>query len=445
MKKINNQSMFHTGICEDAISKRTVISAISGIKKLLNEPIYTVSNRGVIKSSFSEVSNLQGCVVISGFSVSGITLLDMYKKYESSDSLSENTRYFLTILSDIIDASETLQRNTGFYPKIVLNGIYIDKDKDQFIFLPSVLVELLNKYIGVDEKQIINYLFDKKSEQINEDEFIFVKSLGKLVYLFFSKDIKSKTDNIFDIGNIVNDIPRIFADTIWNLLQGKQVELREFKDAVIGALNSHDSTIEKIPFGRRKSVLTLKYSLGGFFQNRKRLIVAIIVLAGIFSYLLYDSFSNRNRIDHTAGLNAEQIVELYLYGIDTLELDIVDSVFYKRAGKEIKNELSTLYVMLKFELAFGNVLIGPEEIDEGDLSGTTDKALQGKKVYGLEDIEIQKIVNGDEPTFSATYKRILSAGDEINVYSIVETLKLKQFKDRWYIIRSDRKIINTSN
>ena len=56
-----------------------------------------------------------------------------------------------------------------------------------------------------------------------------------------------------------------------------------------------------------------------------------------------------------------------------------------------------------------------------------------------------KLENGDEPTFSATYKRILSAGDEINVYSIVETLKLKQFKDRWYIIRSDRKIINTSN
>jgi hypothetical protein len=171
----------------------------------------------------------------------------------------------------------------------------------------------------------------------------------------------------------------------------------------------------------------------------------MIVLAGISSYLLYDYLTNKNRVDYTAGLNAEQIVELYLYGVDTLEIDIVDSVFYKRAGKEVKNELSTLYVMVKFEQAFGNVLIGPEEIDEEDLSGTTDKELQGKKVYGLEDIEIQKIVNGDEPTFSAKYKKILSAGDEINVYSIVETLKLKQFKDRWYIIRSDREIINTAN
>ena len=110
MKKLNNHPMFHTGICEDAISKRTVISAISGIKKLLNEPIYTVSKKGVIKSYFSEVSNLQGCVVLSGFSVSGITLFEMYKNYEFSDSLSENTRHFLTILTDIIDASATLQR-----------------------------------------------------------------------------------------------------------------------------------------------------------------------------------------------------------------------------------------------------------------------------------------------------------------------------------------------
>ena len=439
MKKINNKPIFPTDICEDAVSKRTLISAITGLKRFLSEPIYTVTPDKVTDSYFSEIINFEGCLHLRGYSASGFSLYELYNEYKASSFFSESTRNFLYTILDIINASTRLQSYTGYFPPIFLNATYIDKEKKHITILPSKMVEFLSKYREVQEQRIMTYCIETSYKDFNIDEYLFTQSLGKLIYLFFSKNLEINRENIFDIRDFINDIPSVLSDTLWDLLHGKKLELQKFSNVIETALQGDKRDIyPSIPFKRKKNYLIFRYSLARFFVQHKKLIIVLLIIAGIASYLLFDFFTSKKEVDYTAGLDAEQVVELYFYGIENLDIDIIDAVFYRRAGKEIKNEVNTLFVMNRLDQAFGKKLVGPEELEEQNTKEKIDNDYQSIKVYGIKQLEIKKLKNDENPVFNANYEKYLGVGDDITVYSIEETIYLSQYDDHWYIIRADR-------
>ncbi len=66
------------------------------------------------------------------------------------------------------------------------------------------------------------------------------------------------------------------------------------------------------------------------------------------------------------------------------------------------------------------------------------------KIYYLKDIEIGKIEDYENPTFFVKYTKVLNTGDEKTVYSIKETIYLKEYRDHWYITEINR-ILDQTN
>ena len=59
MKKVDIRQMYQTGICEDTVSKRTIITALAGIKKFLSENIYIVTPNKIAVYSIEETIYLK--------------------------------------------------------------------------------------------------------------------------------------------------------------------------------------------------------------------------------------------------------------------------------------------------------------------------------------------------------------------------------------------------
>lgn len=428
--------MYYTGIFEDGFSKRTIITVITGLNKFLSDPIVTVTGNKITTGTFSGPVNRGGRIFLSGVGIKGVSLLDLYLSYETQNVFSDTIKKYLGIFKDIVKASELIKNNTGFYYPLILNSIFIEPEDNSVTFLPVKLIDFLNKYQDVDKQNIIYFCIDNKRDFLNPDENALTHSLGKLIYLHFLKGQTAPEEPIFDIADFVKDTPRFLSDTIWDVLHGKYTGIRKLLDAIDDSLNKENSsTPAGVSFLRSRPVVTFKHSLSVFFSRRKKLIFILLIITGISTYLFLDFILKNKRIDYTAGLNSQQVVELYFSAVDNLELDIVESIFYKRAGKDLRNELSTLYVMIKLRTVYGNIPSVPE-----DMSSINDKPHE-TKVYGLEDLEIQKIKGGESPVFSAKYTKILNTGYKNTVYSIEETIYLKKYRDHWYIVESNRNFI----
>jgi len=432
--------MFHTGICENTVSKRTIISVITGLKNLLSERIYTVTQSSVKESSFSEVVNREGCIFLKDFEVHGASLFDLYKSFTSSNFFSEDTKHFLVVLHQIIKASELISSNTGSYPSLLLNSVFIDEEGGNIVFLPHKLIEFLNKYRDVEEQLILFYPLERPSGVSPSHQHDLTLSLARILYLFFSKNQKSKDSVILDISNFMNNTPRVLCDAIWKILYGKKFGLETFNKLIYSMIRKEKGNVrEKIPLARKRKVALFKYSLKQFFIKKRTLLIIIVVLVTVLSYLFMDYFSHRKKIDYTIGLEPRQVVELYFQAVDTLDMDMLDSVFYKRTGREIKDEVSRIYVMSRLEQTVGTRIVKPEELEEEDLRNLSSQD-QKIKIYGIEDVEIQELSSGVNPIFHTKYKKYISAGEELSIYSLEETIYLKEYNDHWYIIRIERKI-----
>jgi hypothetical protein len=193
-----------------------------------------------------------------------------------------------------------------------------------------------------------------------------------------------------------------------------------------------------VPLMKKKAVVFFKTRLHSFLTRRWKLLLTIMILAGAGVYLLSDALSSRNRVDYTAGLSPRQVVDLYYRATNDLDLDVIDAVFYKRSGKKIRDELSSLYVMLKMETAFGKTLVHPEDIK---VQGYQPER---HSVFGILGLDLQQTGNDDHPIFHAQYRRVISSGEELYQYSVQETIYLEYLDDHWYITKSDRTIENSS-
>jgi hypothetical protein len=442
MKKSDSNRMYFTGIRETDSSKQTMIYVISGLKSHLAEKIYTVTGLEISISTFNDVVNRDGKLYLSGPEIVGSSLYKLYQDFIENSFLSDGVTKYLKIFRELIKAEEVLERETGSYHPLLLNSILYNSENNSFIFLPIKFIDFLNKYRDPDLQGILYFCVDHNPKKPTSDESVFSQSLARLVYLHFIKmrgDKKGsvRQEPVFYLSDLIDDVPWLFSDVVWDVMHQKNTGLHWIVNLIDDTIGGNFSESQSgVPvfrkFFRNSSLIIFFNSLKGLFERRKKLIILIVILIGISAYMFRDYISENRKIDYTAGLNAGQVVELYYKALNDLDLEIVDFVFYKRAGKKIKTELSSLYVILKISQIYGQ-----GSVDTEKLNGRDDESQSGKAYY-LKNIEISESGDSENPIFFVDYIKVLNTGDENTVYSIKETIYLKEYRDHWYITEINR-------
>jgi hypothetical protein len=438
--------MYHTGICDKSLSTRTVIHALSELKRLIHEKVYIVTGTGITEHSFSEVKTQNGCINLYGIEISGTALSELYITYQNDRFYSHNTKTFLTIVLSLVDAALLLKEKKGLYPTLYLNGVFFDSERMNVTFLPQKLSEFVSRYRTDSEQRLLSFCVRKSGMGTAEDEEDISNAFGRLIYLFFTKNHHSLED-IYDLRSFVRDVPGDFANFMWRLLRGKLVSLNDLRRLIAGAIEERSSNQKgALPFLRRASLLRFRYAFLRFLSIRKKILVIALILLGIGAYLVFDYLKSVDKKDYTAGLDAHQVVELYFKGVDELDLAVIDAVFSRGAGREIKNEISTLYVTTRMHQAFGEKSLNQNEGEiEARPEQPVDAHLGKTQSYGIKDLIIEREKNDESPVFTARYKKFLSSGNKDTVYSIQETIYLKKIDERWYIIKTERTLLNNQH
>jgi hypothetical protein len=460
--KSSESSLFDTGISERTHTNRTLVSLISGLRQQLPAEVVTVRESEVMRSSFNDVITQDQRIYLKGQEVRGRSLNQIIKDFSTERFISEKTKALLRTVVKLIDAAKEYRDHTGGFPKLLLNGIYIVGDGSEVTFLPYPLMDYLNTFHNETLRRALYlplYLSGraKRSRPVSatepegtgvgtsfmrEDEF--VRALGSLLYLCFSSQgeettAQETTDHpVLYLKSLLKDAPALLSDTLWNILHGRTVSEDRLREILTSSLHDESPGVGSVPLMKRNTVVFYKNRLHSFFTRRWKLLLLLVMLIGAGGYLLSDALSSRNRVDYTAGLSPQQVVELYYRAMNDLDLDVIDAVFYKRAGKKIRDELSTLYVMLKMETAFGKILVHPEDI------GVQGYQPERHSVFGILDLDLQQRGDEDHPRFDARYRRVISSDDELYQYAVEETIYLEYIHDHWYITKSDRTIENSS-
>jgi hypothetical protein len=359
----------------------------------------------------------------------------------------------------LIDYATKYRAAAGGFPRFLLNSIYITEDHSTITFMPYSLIDYLNTFYEDDMRQILYYpAMTNRTALIRGEnnsgaehadtlahDHMFSRMIARLIYLFLTKSRRMTASGIeqsiydssvYYLKTEMSDIPRSLADTVWNIMHGRPMQPAVLKNAIVPSLEEAADTnrIEKIPFSRKRGVISFKEGISTFISRRWKLALIVLILMGIAFYLLSDAVLSRRQDDYTAGLAPRQVVELYFTAINTLDLNYLDAIYYKRSGKRVKDELSTVYVMLKMENAFGKRFVHPDEVTE------TEFDPQIHTVFGLRDLELEQIQNDDEPVFRARYTRVVSSGDRLHETMMEETIQLQFIDDHWYITKSERSI-----
>jgi hypothetical protein len=461
MKK-TNPPLFGTGICDSTHSKRTIVSLINGIKSYIPASIHVVSGNQVSPDSFTDIVTEKGCIYLGGAAVCGLSLYDVYRDYRAASFKNSETEKFLRTVVALIDASIKYRDILGGFPIFLLNSVYVTEDHSKITYLPFALIDYLNTFYEDGIRQVLYYpaMITQTSVEKSEkysigrgkmeklvDEHLFSRILARLLYLFFTKNRRldgtvieqSVYDSrVYYLKTEIEDIPKALADTLWDIMHGKKIQLALLRGTIASCATkkTEPERAEKIPLSRRRNVVSFRTGMAGFFTRRWKMLLVILILLGVALYLLSDIMSSRRREDYTAGLAPRQVVELYFTAINTLDLNVLDSIYYKRKGKKVKDELSTVFVMLRMESAFGKTLVFPDELTEGEFDP------QLHTVFGIRDLELGLIQDDDVPVFRARYVRVVSSGESLHETVIEETIQLQYIDDHWYITESERSILS---
>ncbi len=433
--------MYQTGICDKSLSTQTVIHVLSELKRFIHEKVYTVTENRVTESLFSKVTNQNGCINLYGITISGTSLSEFYNTYRNDCFFSDNTKTFLNVILFLIDAALLLKEKTGQYPALFLHGVFVDSERMSVTFLPEKLSEFVSKFRTDSEQQLQSFCISKRGGSAGDGHI--TNAFGRLVYLFFTKDHRSVED-IYDIRSFMRDAPGDFANLIWRLLRGKPVSLNDLRRSIAEAIEvtfSHQKGA--LPFFRRAPLLRFRYASLRFLSIRKKILIIALVVLGICAYLVSDYLKSVDKKDYTAGLDAQQVVELYFKAVEELDINVIDAVFSRGAGREVKNEISTLYVTTRMNQTFG---AGRLNHDEGEIEEKAeyppDAHHRETQPYGIKDLIIERKKNNESPVFVTRYKKFLSTGNKDTIYSIQETIYLKKIDERWYIIKTERTFLN---
>jgi hypothetical protein len=473
MKDTKAQPGFNTGICESTHSKLTLISAIGDLKKLLNQKVYIFRSKTIEHANFLDAVNQDGCIHLKGINIEGRSLYDYYLEYKPARFYSEETRKIIFFTHEILETSEKIREVTGSYPHLLMNGVFITSDGEIITYLPALIVDYINKHLTLEAQYLIYYPITLKKAQARRgkppsvetikvtdkvEPFDFARAIARLLYMFLLKiglkhEVETLSDPgalsrimaqpVFYLGDHVREIRPELSDAIWELMHDRGIErgltdkaISDLKQIIKECLSMEKTSgpIKKIPLLKRSSFILFKSRVSAFFLKKWKYVIVGVLAVLLLLYLFSDIFRGREKIDYLRGLSPRQVVELYYNAINNLDLDALDAVFYKRAGKEIRNELATIVVITRMEQAFGKRMIHPNQL-EGSESLPVDSV-----VFGIDDLNIQQVSDDENPVFFTTYYRVISSEGNLQRSRVEETIFLKKINDYWYITDTKRNI-----
>lgn len=436
--------LFNTGVCDHSHSRRTLASFVLQLKRLLPRNCILVRGNFLERVPLTDTVNLEGCVHLKNVQVPGRNLHQRYQDAcptgksveEAAGDTARETGLpapgafaeTMRLVRRILDAGRLVSADQGRHPDLVLNGVYLSEDLEEILFFPPDIIRLVNAHLSSEDQALAGY----PCSHIQEDHIGFALSSARLLYLLahgLRGRFPGENQPVVDLRSLVPQCPDQLADLVWKAMRGSPVLPDDLAEALERAIREPDVPVRnRLPLFRRTGVILFKDRAGGFFSRRWRLVAVVAAAALAAFYLLSDALF-RDRPD-LSGLGPREVVHTYYRAMDRLDLELIDELFYRGAGRELRRELASLYVMQKMRTAYG-----------GDLSSPDMDA----DVLMLEGLVITPEGNGETPVYRADYRRVLQPGDETVIEDVEETIYLHKKHDRWYITRSVRRSADSSD
>jgi hypothetical protein len=431
-------------MCEQTHSKRVIVDALGGVKRFLGLPVYTVKRGFVERQTFDGAITVDGSLRLTGAVVRGVSLFDAFRLTVPSFS-AETFDGFRALFLPFLESASVLGARTGSLPRLFVNGVFVDSESGSFSYLPQGLSEFLSAYVPGREKKAIVYVAGRRedpgpprgpavsaSAERSNREIAFAESCARLVYCSFAGGAEAPGSPVYFLPDRVPGFPVPLADLVWDSMHGKPVGLETLRRACApGSIRPAGvpagGALAKVPFRRRKGYLDLKHALRTLFTSKWKLILLILLVGAALVYLIADFVGSKSPAGYASDLDPRGVVELYYGAVKQLDLDAVQSFFYRSAGRKVMNDLSALYVMSKLGQVYGGRY---GAVDGGGPSS----------VLSIEDLRIEQVSDGEKPAFRASYKKMINTGEKKTEVLIDETVSLGRVKDRWSILSVESRI-----
>ena len=409
-----SQMVFNTDICEPACSKLVFAGVLAGLKERLAEPAIKVAGKTLSSHRFTGVMNRDGCLFLAGVEVEGVSLLDSCLLGETGD--------FLSLLRLLAAAAFVYKDFSGFFPRLLVNGCYVDRRAGSVLFFPRPLSEFLCTHLAEERKKVVYFVSGGARRKKIGNDAEFALSMARLTYLFFTGGRDMNGSPVYYLGECAPGMPKQISDFVWAAMRGRKADLNDLHGLLISVDAGHRPPA-KVSFGKRHGFLDFKRSLGRFFVSRMKLLIGGIVLCGIVVYIATDLVQKSRSRDYNAGMSPRQVVEFYYTAMDRLDVEAVESLFYKKSGRGVVRELSTMYVMSRFDELYGR------------RTGSV-----GSAFLEIDDLKLEPYENGGKPAFRARYKKVVNSSAKKAEYRIDEVLFLVSINGRWYIAKISQNV-----
>ena len=432
---------FNTGICEKNVSNRTYINLYKGLKNLIPAPAYLVTGNKVYKYEFRDVDTRQRCIILKGYLPKGISIFDLYNSISDYTEPVERVTVIFRIVNLLIKASKIFYAEFGHFPPLILNSIYIEENTNSICFISPEIIDLINSSREEEYKKLVEYCIkpEHKEKITNQDDLAV--SICRLIYLFLSKNRYSTSAPEIDIRCFYKFLPRDISNIIWYGITKNKVSLDRLEQTVsktLNLLNSFKNKNKNIvysnpPLIRRPFFSRSRHRIKTFISFRRGLLIVIILLVGFGVYLITDFIKSSKGIIDVTGLPPEKIVEIYIKAIDELDVEVLETLFYKRAGRKLINEVSTIYVVSRLGQIYSKK---PPESPS-----------MGEEVYNyrwdpvtIENVSITRTQDSSQPVFKISYIKKIETETGVEKYSEIDTLHLAKIKNKWRIVKIERTI-----
>jgi hypothetical protein len=435
---------FNTGVCENTHSKRVIVNALTGVKAFFGLPVYTVRGGTVERRSFDGAMTVEWCLCLTGAVVEGVSLLDACALSGSGFSC-DTSGGFRSLFRSFVESAISVRNETGSLPRMFLNGIYSDVETGVFTYLPQGLAEFLFTYLSEEKRKSIFFVVGGRVKggaarrsvpnppvERFPGENVFSESCARFIYLHLADGGAGPDSPVYFLADRVPGFPFVLAELVWNAMRGKTYSLESLLESIelppseSAAISSRKHS-GKVPLHKRKGYLDFIHLLKHFFSSSLKLVILIVLLSGVLAYVVLDIAGKKGPRDNIPELAPRGVVELYYSAMNDLDLDVVQSLFYRRAGRKVVNELSTLYVMSRLGQVYN------KQYEDAETGGSSS-------ILSIQVLEIEQVSDGYAPVFHTRYKKTINTGDKRTEYLIEETLSIGRIRNRWYIVEDQSRI-----
>ncbi len=458
--KSNTENLLITEICEEEYSKQTIANIIFKLKPAIEKPIITVKDGKIYESKFSSITNSAGCIALEGGNISGVSLFNYFLEYKNSGLDSKKSEELLELLIEVSSAVQLVKREKNYFPKLYLNSVFIDRKTNSVSFIPVEIASTLHDYIKGEARIINGFCVDNllAPESVSEDET--VKSLVILLYLgyllsykktestFKKKTVEIKAKPVYYLKTLNPGAPKNLADYLWRILKkGQKSTIEQLISILQMAISAskeykykEDLKREKIPFLRGKKWVDFSFNLKNTIYHRWKFLIIVSIIAGFFIYIVGDIIYRSTLSKITEGMSPEEVVQLYVKALKDLDVETINDIFYKRTGKQVFKEVSSLFVIKRMTQIYGFRWITSNQLKNMDIKNLK-KIPKNANIYAILNVKVEKVSDKTQPVFRLTYKKILSNEDNIDIYEYSENLTLIKIKGRWYIGKFKRRLL----